>query len=220
MLAGSRRECQAVGWMGLYRRHVLPRLVDGLCGHDSIAELRAAVVPQARGVVLEVGFGTGLNLAWYDPARVERLIALDPAAEMLERARDRAAAAPFPVDTLALDGERIPLEPSSVDSVVVTFTLCTIPDPRRALEGMRRVLRPGGRLWFCEHGLAPDARVARWQRRVNPVWRRVFGGCQLDRDVPALLSESGFRIDELATAWLAGGPRIASFTYRGAASPS
>ena len=206
--------------MGLYRRHVLPRLVDRLCGLENVAELRAAVVPLARGVVLEVGFGTGLNLPWYDPARVERLIAVEPAEEMLARSRDRARATPFPIETLALDGERIRLETASVDSVVVTFTLCTIADPRRALEGMRRVLRPGGQLLFCEHGLAPDERVARWQRRVNPVWRRVFGGCHLDRDVPALLAASGFRLDELATAWLGGGPRIATFTYRGAASPS
>jgi len=206
--------------VGLYRRHVLPRLVDRLCGLENVAELRAAVVPRARGVVLEVGFGTGLNLPWYDPARVERLIAVEPAEEMLARSRDRARATPFPIETLALDGERIRLETASVDSVVVTFTLCTIADPRRALEGMRRVLRPGGQLLFCEHGLAPDERVARWQRRVNPVWRRVFGGCHLDRDVPALLAASGFRLDELATAWLGGGPRIATFTYRGAASPS
>jgi len=206
--------------MGLYRRYVLPRLVDGLCGVDAISELRAAVVPQATGRVLEVGFGTGLNLRWYDPARVERLIALEPAEEMLERARERSRAAAFPVEPVALEGERIPLEPASVDSVVVTFTLCTIPDPLTALEGMRRVLRPGGRLLFCEHGLAPEAGVARWQRRVNPLWRRAFGGCHLDRDVPALLAAGGFRVEQLDAAWLEGGPRIASFVYRGAAAPA
>jgi ubiquinone/menaquinone biosynthesis C-methylase UbiE len=206
--------------VGLYRKHVLPRLVDRLCGLEAVSELRSTVVPQARGRVLEVGFGTGLNLPWYDPERVERLIALEPAEEMLERARERSRGAPFPVEPLALEGENIPLEGASVDSVVVTFTLCTIPDPLRALEGMRRVLRPGGRLLFCEHGLAPDAGVARWQRRVNPLWRRAFGGCHLDRDVPALLAAGGFRPLALETAWLAGGPRIASFVYRGAAAPA
>lgn len=206
--------------MGLYRKHVLPRLVDRLCGLEEVSALRSAVVPRARGRVLEVGFGTGLNLRWYDPERVERLIALEPAEEMLERARERSRAAPFPVEPLALEGERIPLDTASVDSVVVTFTLCTIPDPLRALEGMRRVLRPGGQLLFCEHGLAPDAGVARWQRRVNPLWRRAFGGCHLDRDVPALLAAGGFRALAMETAWLPGGPRIASFVYRGAATPS
>ena len=206
--------------MGFYQRHVLPRVVDLLCGAEALSELRAAVVPRAAGRVLEVGFGTGLNLRWYDPARVERLIALEPAEEMLARARERSRAARFPVEPVALEGERIPLETASVDTVVVTFTLCTIPDPRLALEGMRRVLRPGGRLLFCEHGLAPDAAVARWQRRINPLWRRAFGGCHLDRDVPALLAAGGFRVDELTADWLAGGPRFASFFYRGAATPA
>jgi ubiquinone/menaquinone biosynthesis C-methylase UbiE len=205
--------------VGFYRKHVLPRLVDRLCGVEAVSALRGQVVPQAAGRVLEVGFGTGLNLAWYDARRVERLFALEPAAEMLARARERTSAAPFPVETIALEGEQIPLEAASVDSVVVTFTLCTIPDPQRALEGMRRVLRPGGRLLFLEHGLAPDARVAGWQRRVNPLWRRAFGGCHLDRDVPALLAAGGFRAETLSTAWLEG-PRIASFVYRGAAAPA
>jgi SAM-dependent methyltransferase len=203
--------------VGFYRKHVLPRLVDGLCGVPAVSALRGEIVPQAVGRVLEVGFGTGLNLPWYDARRVERLFALEPAEEMLARARERTRAAPFPVETLALEGERIPLEAASVDSVVVTFTLCTIPDPVRALEGMRRVLRPGGRLLFLEHGLAPDAAVAGWQRRLNPLWRRAFGGCHLDRDVRALLAAAGFRTDTLATGWLEG-PRIASFVYRGAAS--
>ena len=205
--------------MGLYRRHVLPRLVDLLCGDESVSRLRAEVVPEAEGRVLEVGFGTGLNLPWYVPGRVERLFALEPAEEMLARARARRDAAPFPVEALALEGERIPLEPASVDTVVVTFTLCTIPDPGAALAGMRRVLRPGGRLLFCEHGRAPDAAVARWQRRVNPLWRRAFGGCHLDRDVPALLAAAGFRTEKLEASWIEGGPRIASFFYRGAARP-
>jgi ubiquinone/menaquinone biosynthesis C-methylase UbiE len=206
--------------VGLYRKHVLPRLVDRLCGLEAVSALRAEVVPQAGGRVLEVGFGTGLNLPFYDRARVERLFALEPAQEMLERARERSRGAPFPVEPVPLEGERIPLETASVDSVVVTFTLCTIPDPQRALEGMRRVLRPGGRLLFCEHGLAPDASVARWQRRVNPLWRHAFGGCHLDRDVPALLAAGGFQTRTLEKGWLEGGPRIASYVYYGAAAPA
>jgi len=206
--------------MGLWSRHVLPRIIDCACGLKGVGELRAEVVPRARGRVLEIGFGTGHNLRWYDPARVERVIGLEPAEEMLDRARRRSAEAPFPVEHLALAGEEIPLDPESVDTVVVTFTLCSIPEPERALEGMRRVLRPGGELLFCEHGRAPEAGVERWQRRLTPLWRRAFGGCHLDRDVPALLRRGGFAVESLKTGYMEDGPRIASFTYRGAAQPT
>ena len=206
--------------MGLYRRHVLPRIVDRLCGLGAVAELRAEVVPEAAGCVLEVGFGTGLNLPHYAPARVTRLVALEPAAEMLSRARARTTRSPIPLETLALEGERIPLADASIDTVVVTFTLCSIEDVAAALAGMRRVLRPDGRLLFCEHGAAPDPATRRWQRRVNPLWRRAFGGCRLDRDVPALLGAAGFAVERLSAGFLPGGPRIASYTYRGAARPA
>ena len=204
--------------MGWWSETVLPRVVDRLCGHEQIAALRSEVVPQARGTVLEVGFGTGLNLRFYDPARVERLLALEPAEEMFARSRRRAPA-PFPVERLALEGERIPLAPESVDTVVVTFTLCSIPDVDRALAGMRRVLRPEGRLLFLEHGAAPDPRVRRWQERVNPLWRRVFGGCRLDREVPALLHAADFAIESLCEDAMPGAPAIAGYTYRGVARP-
>jgi ubiquinone/menaquinone biosynthesis C-methylase UbiE len=196
---------------------VLPRLVDRMCGFEAVSALRREVVPLAEGRVLEVGFGTGLNLPWYDPARVERVIGVEPAAQMLARARERSAAAPFEVEHLALEGERLPLDAASVDSAVVTFSLCSIPDAPRALEGVRRALRPGGRLLFCEHGLAPDAATARWQQRVSPLWRRTFGGCRLDRDVPALLDAAGFTVERLDAGYVAGGPRLASFFYRGVA---
>lgn len=198
---------------------MVPRLVDRLCGLDELSALRREVVPLAEGRVLEIGFGTGLNLPWYDPARVERVIGVEPAQEMLDRARERSEAAPFEVEHLALEGERLPLDAASVDSAVVTFSLCTIPGTRSALEGVRRALRPGGRLFFCEHGLASDAPTARWQRRVTPVWRRAFGGCRLDRDVPGLLEEAGFALERLDASYLPGGPRIASFFYRGVAQP-
>lgn len=204
--------------MGWWSGTVLPRMVDRLCGHEQISALRRAVVPQARGTVLEVGFGTGLNLSFYDPARVERLLALEPAEEMLARSRRRAPV-PFPVEHLALEGERIPLAPETVDTVVVTFTLCSIPDVERALAGMRRVLRPEGRLLFLEHGAARDPRVRRWQERVNPVWKRVFGGCHLNREVPALLGGAGFAIEALCEDAMPRAPAIAGYTYRGVARP-
>jgi len=206
--------------MGLWSRHALPRIIDCACGLKGVGRLRAEVVPRARGRVLEIGFGTGHNLPWYDPERVERVIGLEPAEEMLARARRRSAEVPFPVEHLALAGEEIPLDPESVDTVVVTFTLCSIPEPERALEGMRRVLRPAGELLFCEHGRAPDPGVERWQRRLTPLWRRAFGGCHLDRDVPELLRRGGFAVASLKTGYMEDGPRIASFTYRGAAQPT
>ena len=145
---------------------------------------------------------------------------LDPEAGMLKRARRVAARLPFDVEHLQLKGEEIPLDADSVDTVLITYTLCTIPDVATALGGMRRVLKPGGRLLFCEHGRAPDAGVARWQDRINPYWRRVFGGCNLNRDVPALLDRAGFRIDRLQTMYLPRTPRLAGFNYWGAATPA
>jgi SAM-dependent methyltransferase len=206
--------------VGIWSRHVLPRIIEVACGTPAVAALRREVIPLASGRVLEVGMGTGHNLRWYDPSKVERVIGLDPAEEMLERARRRSDTAPFPVEHLALEGERIPLETASVDTVVVTFTLCSIPDVATALAGMRRVLRPGGLLVFCEHGRAPDASTARWQERVTPAWRWAFGGCHLNRDVPALLRDGGFAVERLDTGWIAGSPAIAGFCYRGVARPA
>jgi SAM-dependent methyltransferase len=205
--------------MGLWSRHVLPRLVDRLCAAEEVAALRAEIVPQARGEVLEVGFGTGLNLPFYDPARVERVLGLEPAEEMFALARRRAPV-PFPVERIALEGERIPLAPESVDTVVVTFTLCSIPDVARALDGMRRVLRPEGRLLFLEHGAAREPGVRRWQERVNPLWKRALGGCHLTRDVPALVRGAGFTIETLREEAVAGAPAIAAYSYRGVARPA
>jgi len=205
--------------VGIWARYVLPRIIDVACGTSGVSAQRREVVPLASGQVLEIGMGTGHNLRWYDPERVERVIGLDPAEEMLERARRRSAPMPFPVEHLALEGERIPLDAASVDTVVVTFTLCSIPGVETALAGMRRALKPEGRLLFCEHGLAPDARTARWQNRLTPAWRHVFGGCHLNRDVPALLRAGGFTIEQLDTAWIPGSPAIAGFCYRGVARP-
>lgn len=206
--------------MGVWSRYVLPRIIDTACGTSGVSAQRREVVPLAKGRVLEIGMGTGHNLRWYDPERVERVIGLDPAEEMLERARRRSGAMPFPVEHVALEGERIPLDPGSVDTVVVTFTLCSIPGVEAALAGMRRVLAPDGRLLFCEHGRAPDTRTARWQDRLTPAWRQLFGGCHLNRDIPALLREGGFVIERLDTSWIPGSPAIAGFCYRGVARPA
>jgi len=205
--------------MGLYRSYVLPRLIDLACGAEPVSEQRSRVVPHAEGRVLEIGFGSGLNLPWYDASKVEHLYGLEPEAGMWRQARRRLEAVEFPVEPLALEGEEIPLDAASIDTVVVTYTLCTIPEVDRALEGMRRVLRPGGRLLFSEHGRAPDEDVSRWQRRVEPLWKRLAGGCHLSRDVPRLLEGAGFAVEELETGYLRDTPRIAAFQYRGRARP-
>ncbi len=206
--------------MSFYDRHVLPKVLDWSCGTKPVRRQRQKVVPLAAGRVLEIGIGSGLNLPYYDPKKVERVIGLDPAEEMLAYARRRSETLPFAVEYLVLDGENIPLEGRSVDTVLVTYTLCTIPDAIAALEGMRRVLKPGGRLIFCEHGKAPDESVLRWQRRLNPIWNRIGGGCNLDRDVPAMIEAAGFRIDALDSMYLPGAPRFAGFNYWGSARPA
>ena len=206
--------------MGFYDRHVLPKLLNWSCATLPVRIQRQKVVPLAEGRVLEIGIGSGLNLPFYDPAKVERVIGLDPAEEMLRQARRKSEALPFTVEYLALEGENIPLERHSVDTVLVTYTLCTIPDVITALDGMRRVLRPGGRLIFCEHGSAPDEAVRRWQRRLNPLWNRIGGGCNLDRDIPKLIESGGFRIENLDSMYLPGAPRFAGFNYWGCARPA
>jgi ubiquinone/menaquinone biosynthesis C-methylase UbiE len=180
-----------------------------------IARYRSRVVPQASGTVLEIGIGSGLNLPYYGPG-VERLYALDPSPELLAMARERAHAVAFPVDILERSAEELPLEDACVDTVVTTFTLCSIPRIGRALEELKRVLRPNGALLFAEHGLAPDATVQRWQHRVNPLWRKVAGGCNLDRRIDALIQAAGFALPALDAGY-ARGPRFLSYIYSGRA---
>ncbi len=205
--------------MGIYDSHVLPHLINLACGAKPIAKQRQKVVPRARGVVLEVGFGTGLNLPYYDVAAVTRLYALEPSRETRKLAARRVAASALAIEFLDLPGEDIPLEPACVDTVVVTYTLCTIADVGRALEGMRRVLKPEGRLLFSEHGLAPDAGVARWQNRLAGVWSALSGGCRLNRPIDRLITDAGFVPESLESAYLPG-PKFASYHYWGAARPA
>ncbi len=203
--------------MGFYDKHVLPRFINCACGTKPIMKQREKVVPQAKGTVLEIGIGTGLNLPFYDTGKVERLIGLDPSEESWELAAQRAAHLNFDVEFIGLPGEEIPLHDASVDTVLVTYALCTIPDPVEALRGMGRVLRPGGKLIFCEHGLAPDTRVVKWQDRINPLWRKLAGGCNLNRDIPTLLRQGGFEISHLEQSYLPGTPKFAGFNYWGGA---
>jgi ubiquinone/menaquinone biosynthesis C-methylase UbiE len=204
--------------MGLYSRYVLPRVVHLSCSGSPIAKQRTKVVPRARGRVLEVGIGSGLNLPFYDPERVSAVCGLEPAPEMARLAEPVAEAAPFDVELVPSGGEEIPLDSGTFDTVVLTYTLCTIEEPLAALREMARVLAPGGRLLFIEHGLAPDADVRRWQRWANPVWKRLGGGCTLDRDIPALLRRGGFTIRAMETMYIPGW-RPATYNYWGEAAP-
>lgn len=203
--------------MGLYEKYFLPRFINCACGTKPIMKQREKVIPRAIGTVLEIGIGTGLNLPLYDSSRVNKVIGLDPSEESWRLAGQRAAHLEFPVEFIGLPGEEIPLDNASVDTVMVTFALCTIPDPIAALQGMRRVLKPGGELIFCEHGLAPDASVRRWQDRINPLWRKMAGGCNLNRNIPSLLEDGGFAVADMETGYLPSSPKFASFNYWGSA---
>ena len=180
--------------MGIYRHHVLPRLVDRACSMPELRRYREEAVRGLRGRVLEIGFGSGLNVPIY-PAEVDEVLAVEPALTARSLAADRIAASPVRVEHIGLDGQSLPLDDNSVDSALSTFTLCTIPDVVRALEEVRRVLRPGGTLHLLEHGRSPDADVARWQRRLEPVQKLVADGCHLTRDPIALVTATGFEIE-------------------------
>ena len=182
------------------------------------ARLRADWIPRAEGEVLEVGVGSGLNLSFYS-SEVQRVYGVDPSIKLQGMARKRAAAGSVPVEFLSQSADQpLPLNPASIDTVVVTWTLCSIPNAPEALKQMKRVLKAGGHLIFLEHGRAPDARVAVWQDRLTPVWRRVAGGCHLNRKVDELITAAGFQIVELRMGYLAG-PRPMTYTYQGLAQP-
>jgi ubiquinone/menaquinone biosynthesis C-methylase UbiE len=204
--------------MNVYDKWILPRLTDLVMRNKEATRYRSQLVPKACGTVLEIGVGSGLNLPFYGTA-VSRLYGLDPSEQLLQMARERASAATFPVEFLAHPGEEIPLDDGCLDMTVMTWTLCTIPDPLKALKEMRRVLKPGGTLLFAEHGLAPDANVRGWQERLNPLWRKVTGGCNLNRKMDELIETSDFRIVKLDMAY-AKGLRPMSFIYSGRAQPN
>ena len=202
--------------MSIYGKYILPWATNLACGGEPIAKQRAKIVPRARGEVLEVGIGSGLNLPFYDTARVEKIWGLEPSPEMRRIAEKVAHGVDLPVQFLDLPGEEIPLDDQSVDTVLVTYTLCTIPDAARALRQMRRVLKPGAELLFYEHGRAPDPGVRRWQDRLDPLWSKFAGGCHLNRPIDSLVRDAGFRITDMESMYLPG-PRTHTFNYWGAA---
>ncbi len=205
--------------MSLYDRYILAPMIDRMCGTREVMDIRREVVPLAHGDVIELGIGSGLNLACYDPDRVRRVVGVDPGENITALARERIAGCPFEVEMVGLSGESVPQPSATFDTAVVTFTFCTIPDVYRAVSEVRRLLKPGGRLLFAEHGLAPDPKVASWQRRINPLWKRLAGGCHLNRDTQRILEDGGFRLDDVRAGHAMPGPRIATWVTRGVAVP-
>jgi ubiquinone/menaquinone biosynthesis C-methylase UbiE len=205
-----------------WERYVVPNLVACACSSRPIMKQRQKVVPLAGGVVLELGCGSGTNFDLYDATKVDHIYALEPAPGMLKKARRRAGALGIgrSIDFLETGAEAIPLADHSVDTAVITFVLCTIPDWRAALCETKRVLKPGGQVLFSEHGLSPDADIAKWQRRVEPVWKALAGGCHLTRDTLSLLREAGFEPEGAKTMYLPNTPKIAGYVSWGAARPA
>jgi ubiquinone/menaquinone biosynthesis C-methylase UbiE len=203
--------------MGFYDAWVLPRLLNFMMGNKFTTEERKKCLAEVSGTVLEVGFGSGHNLPWY-PAAVRRVVAVDPSRESAKLGRKRIAQARFPVEYLPLGGEELSSPDQSFDSVVSTFTLCTIPDPIAALGEMRRVLKPGGKLFLVEHGLSDDPKVQRWQHRLNGVQNFICGGCNMNRDIRRLIGDAGFAFDQVDQYYMKGAPKFAAFLTRGVAS--
>jgi ubiquinone/menaquinone biosynthesis C-methylase UbiE len=202
--------------MELYSRYILPTVTHLACSSKPNMKQREKVVPLAEGDVLEIGFGSGLNLPYYDRAKVQKVWGLEPSEGMRRLAMKKLQESELELEMIDVSAEDIPLEANSIDTVVITYTLCSIPDAERALKGARRVLRPGGRLLFCEHGLAPEEPVRRWQHRINPAWRRFSGGCNINRDVPGLLEASGFRVVVDERMYIPG-VKLLSYNYWGSA---
>lgn len=202
--------------MGIYQDQLLPRLQDRVMARKPNREVRARVCSGLRGEVVEVGFGTGLNARYYPP-EVTRVLAIEPSSVCMRIAEPRIAKSSVPVESAGLNGERLELESGEADAVLSTWTLCTIPNLTAALGEMRRVLKPGGSLHFVEHGHAPDPRVQRWQRHIEPLNKRLAGGCHLTRPISDLIEQAGFEIEQLDTYYFAGEPKPFGFTFEGRA---
>ena len=201
--------------MSLYDKYVLPKFLNCACGSKPVARQRKKVVPLAEGKVLEVGIGSGLNLPFYDKSKIDELWGLDPSEELSEMARKVADSEQMEVNFISSGAEEISLPDDHFDSVLVTYTMCTIPEVIRANGEIRRVLKNGGKMIFCEHGEAPDENIRRWQKRINPIWGKFAGGCNINRKIPSLIEDSGFDIIELEEMYLPSTPKIAGYNYWG-----
>ena len=202
--------------MNIYEKHCLPHLLNCICNLKSVQKQRKKVVPLAKGQVLEIGMGGGLNIPYYDTDKIDFVWGLEPSEGMRMKAKNNIQNAPFEVRLLDVTSEEIPLDDNSIDSIVLTYTLCTIPDWHTALRQMSRVLKPDGTLIFCEHGAAPTEDVRKWQDRLNPFWNKIAGGCNLNRPIPHLIEQGGFTIQKMESQYN-DGPKVAAFEYLGTA---
>lgn len=203
--------------MSFYEERILPHIIDKACSMGQVMKLRSQLVPRAKGRVLEVGMGSGINLEFYNPDTVDMVYGLEPSEGMRRKAQPNLKRAPVHVEWLGLPGEKIPLQDNSVDTVLLTFTLCTIPDWNAALLQMKRVLKPGGELLFLEHGESPDDSTRKWQNRINPSWKKLAGGCHLNRHIADLIRHAGFELEELENLYIPKSPKIAGYIYKGMA---
>ena len=201
--------------MSLYDKYVLPKFLNCACGSNPVARQRQKVAPLVEGKVLEIGIGSGLNLPFYDKSKIDELWGLDPSEELSDMARKVADSENIEVNFISSGAEEIPLPDKYFDSVLITYTMCTIPEVARANREIKRVLKTGGKLIFCEHGEAPDENIRKWQKRINPFWGKLAGGCNIDRKIPKLIQNSGFEIVELEEMYLPKTPKIVGYNYWG-----
>ena len=203
--------------MGFYDKYILPKFLNCACGTKPINYQREKIVPLAKGIVLDIGIGSGLNIPFYNKSNIDRLYGLDPSEKLLKIAKPLAKKNELEIEFLQCGAESIPLPNQSIDTVLITYTMCTIPDIKLSNSEIMRVLKPEGKLLFCEHGLAPDKNIVKWQRRINPIWNKIAGGCNLNRDIPKLITSSGFKILDMEEMYLPSTPKFAGYNYWGIA---
>ena len=202
----------------MYDKYVLPKILDVCCSTKPINYQRNKVVPKAKGNVLEIGIGSGLNIPHYDKSSVNKIIGLDPSEELNEIAIKKAAKYSVDIDFVIGGAEEIALPSNSIDTLLITYTLCTIPELKESLKEMKRVIKDDGILLFCEHGIAPDKNIVNWQNRINPLWGKLFGGCNINRDIPKIIQQSGLKINKLEQMYLPSTPKIVGYNYWGMAT--
>ena len=203
--------------LSFYDKYILPKFLNCACGTKPINYQRDKIVPLAKGIVLDIGIGSGLNIPFYNKSNIDHLYGLDPSEELLKIAKPLAKKNELEIEFLQCGAEAIPLPDQSIDTVLITYTMCTIPDIKLSNSEIMRVLKPEGQLLFCEHGLAPDKNIAKWQRKINPIWSKLAGGCNLNRDIPKLITSSGFKISNMEEMYLPSTPKFAGYNYWGVA---
>ena len=201
-----------------YEKYLLPKLLDKCCSTKPINYQRNKIVPHVRGTVLEIGIGSGLNIPYYNKSNIHKVYGLDPSSELCEMAEKTACDHKIDINFLVDSAEEIKLVSNTIDTILVTYTLCSIPNLNEALNEIKRVMKPEAKILFCEHGIAPDLKVRKWQNRINPLWSKMFGDCNINRDIPLILLDSGFKINNLQQMYLPSTPKIVGYNYWGAAS--